>query len=169
MFANCLSRGSYIHIFHPISSLMTQEDRPGILSSSNTEHGLLDEQPIEYKTVQGGPRSRSWDCWRCSRTLLSELCRTAHDSHLDDTGQSKVWGKDKGAFGGEGRLRRDNWGLRSSSADQWPVAALTLVETIKEADWRKRRKQTRMMWTICSLWVWSWVSRGRWKKQDGAL
>jgi hypothetical protein len=66
--------------------------------------------------VGGGPRSRSWDCGKCKRTLSSELSGTVLDSHSGDNGQSKVWAKDEGAFGGEGRLSRDNEELRSSSS-----------------------------------------------------
>lgn len=65
--------------------------------------------------MRGGPRSRSWDCCRWRKTLSSELSGTVLDSHSGDNGQSRVWVKDEGTFGGEGRLRRDNEELRSSS------------------------------------------------------
>ena len=66
--------------------------------------------------MRGGPRSRSWDCWRCKRTLSSKLSGTVLGSHSGDNGQSKVWGKDKRAVSGEGRLSKDNGELTSLSA-----------------------------------------------------
>ena len=66
--------------------------------------------------MQGGPRSRSWECRKCRRSLSSELSGTALDSHSGDDGQSSVWVKEERAFGGEGRLSSDNEGLRSPSA-----------------------------------------------------
>ena len=48
--------------------------------------------------------------------LSSKLSGTTLDSQSGDSGQSKVWDKDEGAFGGEGRLSRNNEKLRSSPA-----------------------------------------------------
>ena len=76
----------------------------------------MGQRPAEYDRVGGGPRYKSWNCYRWRRALPSELSGTALYSHSGDNPKSKVWVKGEGALDGEERLNRDNGEHRSSSA-----------------------------------------------------